>query len=269
MSALTGNQIKDSYQGLLKLADSSTGITQSLQAIQDGLGNNTGLRIGTNQFESPNFPSFVPLKAQYYGAGVNNVNPQQYAAGTQGIIMATPFLDNGDYEYSAITFNTLSATSTSDTIEFALYSTQMINPFGLFPHAPIVSGITADTTTTGLKTYVFPTPVSFSGYGGGVYFLVYKISNGGVQPTWRGGGGNIALQVGNQAVSIYGMTQAFAALTFNANNPRFNNGGSNMMVFSGLTTFDNPYANTINTLQSTSTSVTGNGPGFILHTTNA
>ena len=47
MSALTGNQIKDTYQGLLKLADSTTGITSSFQAVQDGLGNDTGLRIAT------------------------------------------------------------------------------------------------------------------------------------------------------------------------------------------------------------------------------
>lgn len=269
MSTLTGNQIKDTYQGLLKLADSSTGITNSLQAVQDGLGNNTGVRIATNQLEIPNAATFVPLKAQYYGSGFGNIAAQQFAAGTQGIIMATQFLDGGDYSYSAISFNTVSATSTSDTVEFALYSTQMINPFGLFPHAPIVSGITADTTTTGLKTFVFPTPVSFSGYGGGVYFLVYKISNGGVQPTWRPGASAIALQVGAQSISIYGMTQQFTSLTFNSNNPRTNNGGANNMVFSGLTTFDNPYANTINTLQSTSTNITGNAPGFILHTIDA
>jgi hypothetical protein len=41
------------------------------------------------------------------------------------------------------------------------------------------------------------------------------------------------------------------------------------MSFTGLTTFDNPYSNTINTLQSTSTTLTGNGSGFILHTVDA
>ena len=49
MSTLTGQQINQTYKGLLKLDDSSTGITQNLQAIQDGLGNNTGLQIKQNQ----------------------------------------------------------------------------------------------------------------------------------------------------------------------------------------------------------------------------
>lgn len=266
MSTLTGNQIKDTYQGLLKLADSTTGITQNLQAIQDGLGNNTGVRIAQDQIEAPNIPSFVPLKSRFYGSGLQNTNANQYAAGIQGTILATPFQDGGDYSYSAITFNTTTQTSTSDTVEFAFYTTQMINPFGLFPHTPIISGITADTTTTGLKTFVFPSPISFSGYGGGLYFLVYKISNAGVQPTWRPGTANPAAT--NQP-QIYGFIQSFTPLTYQAQSIRVNNPAGTMMVFSGLTTFDNPYSNTINTAQSTSTSVAGNGAGFVLHTVDA
>jgi hypothetical protein len=177
-------------------------------------------------------------------------------------------MDAGEYEYSAITFNTLSATSTSDTVEMALYSTQMINPFGLFPHQQIVSGITASTTTTGLNTYTFPTPISFSGFGGGIYFLVFKISNGGVQPTWRPGQHSNAQVVLTQSQQIYGMTQSFTPLTYNANSVRFNNTGQNYMAFSGLTTFPAQFSNTTNTSQSTSTTLTGNAPGFILHTTD-
>lgn len=44
MSNLTGQQIQNTYEGLLNLEDSTTGITSNLQAIQDGLGNNTGDR---------------------------------------------------------------------------------------------------------------------------------------------------------------------------------------------------------------------------------
>lgn len=268
MSTLTGQQIQNSYQGLLKLADSTTGITENLQAIQDGLGNNTGLRIATDLFEAPNVPSFVPLKARYYGTGFSNTNPNQYGSGTQNVILATLFMDGGDYDYSAITINTQTITSTSDTVEMAIYTAQMINPNGLFPHIPIISGITADTTTTGLKTYVFPSSISFSGYGGGYYFLVYKISNGGVQPTWRPGQTpylSLQTNFGNQ---ILGVTETFTSLTYNINAIRTNNSSNNLMVFSGLTTFDNPYLNTINTLQSSST-ITGNGGGFLLHTLNS
>lgn len=269
MSTLTGNQIKDTYQGLLKLADSSTGITQNLQAIQDGLGNDTGLRMSQNQIEAPNIPSYVSLKARYYGPGFNNSNNAQFGAGTQNIILTMPFQDNGKYEYSAITFLTHTITSTNDTFEAALYSTQMINPFGLYPHEQILSGITADTTTTGQKTYVFPTPVSFSGYGAGIYWLVFKISNAGVQPTWRGGSGGGTLAALNQSTQIYGVSEGILANTYSASNVRFNNSGSSLQVFTGLTTFDAVYSNTINTLQSTSGSVAGLSPGFILHTTNS
>jgi hypothetical protein len=58
MSNLTGQQINQTYPGLLNLETSTTGITENLQAIQDGLGNNTGLRIATNQLEVPNIQSF-------------------------------------------------------------------------------------------------------------------------------------------------------------------------------------------------------------------
>ena len=266
MATLSGQTIQSSYQGLLKLADSSTGITQNLQAIQDGLGNDTGMRITENQLEVPNIPSFVPLKAQYYGIGFNNTNTAQFGAGTQNLIMASIFMDGGEYSYSAISFNTTTITSTSDTFEAALYSTQMINPLGLFPHEQIVSGITADTTTTGLKTYVFPTPISFSGYGGGIFWLVYKISNSGVQPTWRGGSIQPNTYILNSSTQQYGITQSFVTNVYSNVSVRWNNTGANNMVFTGLTTFDAVYSNTINTLQSSSNSLGGVAPGFILHT---
>lgn len=269
MSTLTNTQIQNTYQGLLKLSNSTTGITSNLQAIEDGLGNNTGLRITTDQLEVPNIPSFIPLKSRYYGAGFNNVNAVQYGSGLQNIILATFFQDGGEYSYSAISFNTVNTTSTSDTVEFALYTTQMINPNGLFPHAPIISGITADTTTTGLKTFVFPSHISFSGYGGGIYFLVFKISNSGVQPTYRPGTTGVpSTGFFQNNFQIYGAIETFTTLTYSLNSCRTNNAGANLMVFSGLTTFDNPYSNTINTAQSSST-LTGNAPGFVLHTVNS
>jgi hypothetical protein len=266
MASLSGQTIQSTYPGLLKLETATTGITSNLQAIQDGLGNNTGLRITIGQLESDNFPSFVPLKAQYYGPGFTATNIGQFGAGLQNIILASPFYDNGNYSYSALTLYTTTATSTSDTIELALYTTQMINPIGLYPHAPVVSGITADTTTQGQKTFVFPSNVSFSGYGAGVYWLVYKISNSGVQPTWRGGLGNTT-QLTNVS-QIYGVTQSTTANVFSSALFRTNNVGGNFQAYTGTTTFDNPFSATLNTTQSSSTTLTGNMPGFILHTTN-
>ena len=268
MSALTGNQIKDTYQGLLKLADSTTGITSSFQAVQDGLGNDTGLRIATGQLESDNIPSFVPLKARFYGTGYANAAPAQYPAGIQNTILSTPIYDNGNYSYSAISINITTQTSTSDTLEMALYTSQMISPFGLFPHTPVVSGITADTTTLGVKTFIFPTPVSFSGYGAGVYWLVYKISNGGVQPTVRFGAAQTTTVLNQITFPIYGPVLGFTTNTYQSFN-RYNNAPNTFQSFSGLTTFDNPYSNTINTAQSTTTTLTGAAAGITLHTVDA
>ncbi len=47
MATLTGQKIKDTYDGLLKTADSTTGLpTSGVTGIQDGLGNNSSIKIG-------------------------------------------------------------------------------------------------------------------------------------------------------------------------------------------------------------------------------
>lgn len=265
MSALTGNQIKDTYQGLLKLADSSTGITNSLQAVQDGLGNDTGLRIATNQLETENMISYISLKGKYYGPGFTTTAPQQLAAGTQNIILAMPFYDNGNYDYSAMTINVITATTSSDTCEAAIYTSQLINPNGLYPHAPIVSGLTINTTPVGTQTITFPSNISMSGYGAGIYWIVFKITNSGVQPTVRYGA-NITGQLANFGASIYGTCLGFLANQYSLTPFRLN---GNFISLSGQTTFDNPFASNLNSLQSTTANLNGNPLGFILHTTNA
>lgn len=258
MSSLTGQQINQSYQGLLKLSDSSTGITQSLQSIQDGLGNDTGLRLSQDQLESPNIPSFVSLKPQYTGSGYAFVSPQQMAAGTQNIILATPFLDNGTFSYSALSYSVVTATTSSDTVEAAIYTSQLSNPYGLCPFEPIISGLTLDVSTTGVKTVTFPSNISMSGYGGGVYWIVFKVSNSGVQPTVRFGS-NVANLAGS--FQIYGMTQGVNGV-YSAS-PRLN---GNFAAYTGTTTFDNPFSVNLPTTQSTTATINGSTLGFILHT---
>lgn len=265
MSSLSGQTIQSTYQGLLKLEDSSQGISSSLQPIQDGLGNNTGVRISTTQIESQNIPSFVPFQPTYFGSGYSNTSPAQYGSGTQNVILATPFYDNGNYSYSAMSVNVTTITTTSDTVEFAIYTPQMINPNGLFPHTPIISGLTCDTTTLGVKTITFPSNISMSGYGAGVYWLVYKISNSGVQPTVRFGATGQATLLNQILFPINGQVLGFTTNTYQQFN-RYNNTANNLQVYTSLTTFDNPYSNTINSQQSTTTNITGVGAGCILHT---
>lgn len=267
MSSLFNTQIKDTYQGLLKLADSTTGITSSFQAVEDGLGNATGLRIATGQLESDNIPSLVSLRGRHYGTGFQNANAAQYGAGTQNIMLASGFYDNGNHSYSSITFNTTTITSTSDTVEAAIYTSQLINPFGLYPASPIISGITANTTTLGLNTFVFPSNISMSGYGAGIYWLVYKITNGGVQPTWRPGQQSSTIPV-LLTNAIYGVNQQVSTNTY-TNSIRANNAGATLQVFTGSTSFDNPYSTNLPSLQSTLGNVSGLPAGFLLNTVDA
>lgn len=48
MSNLTNQYISSSFQGILNLADSSHGLTGTLQSVQDGLGNNSPLQLSTS-----------------------------------------------------------------------------------------------------------------------------------------------------------------------------------------------------------------------------
>ena len=66
MSNLTGQQIKNTYPGLLNLATATSGITSSYQQVQDGLGNNTNTRISTNGILSPNLPSLNTLQKKLF-----------------------------------------------------------------------------------------------------------------------------------------------------------------------------------------------------------
>jgi hypothetical protein len=173
MSALTGSQINQSYQGLLKLSDSTTGITSTFQSLQDGLGNDTGLKISTNGLAGANsFNIYKPEAGKYYGSsfGTTAANPSTYP----NLLTAQYFFDNGVESYSAITFNctTLHAT---DSVEFSLYNSQYDDTYGYMPYQQITSPTTiSGTTTTGLKTMYFGSPLTFSGTGPGFYWLVAK-----------------------------------------------------------------------------------------------
>ena len=48
MGQLTNLYVSQSYQGLLKLQDSTTGVTGTLQYVQDGLGNNLPMLASTS-----------------------------------------------------------------------------------------------------------------------------------------------------------------------------------------------------------------------------
>lgn len=189
MSNLTGQQIKDTYYGLLNLQTATTGVTTTPQQIQDGLGNNTGVAIAQNFLTAPNvFPMnpSVNFTPDYMGPGFGSaaITPQ---VNQQNRLHAFLFYDSGKYAYSAISYNIISATTTSDVVEVAFYNTQYRDLEGVIPFQLIMSGITL-SATPGASLFVqtnLPSTLSFSGSGGGFYYMVMKISNAGVTPTVR------------------------------------------------------------------------------------
>jgi hypothetical protein len=184
MSSLTSLQVNQSYQGLLKLADSTSGVTSSLQSVQDGLGNDLPIKVSSTQIGSVNFASYKNFTPDYMGNGTITTGSAPIA-GAQTGILATIFYDSGVFDYSAITYNVITASTTSDVVSYGFYTAQWVDGFGLSPHELVFSGTPLDVTPTGFKTTAFASNQSFSGYGSGAYFLVYEIRNSGVTPSIR------------------------------------------------------------------------------------
>jgi hypothetical protein len=187
MSSLTNQQVNQSYQGLIKLADSSTGITSSVQAVQDGLGNNTGLLIGTDYIGGSSLAPVYPVQRQKGGAGIAQGAGSAMNAGAQGLVQSVLFYDRGNISYSSITFGIGTISSTQDTYEFAIYDGQICPTAGFQPKTQLTSPLSAtsaDTTTTGLYTYAFSSDLVIE--KGGFYYLLFRVTNpGAVAPTMR------------------------------------------------------------------------------------
>jgi hypothetical protein len=49
MGNLTNKYIKDTYDGLIKLADEYNGVTPDLQSLQDGLGNDIPIKVSQTE----------------------------------------------------------------------------------------------------------------------------------------------------------------------------------------------------------------------------
>lgn len=200
MSTLTGQQIKDTYDGLLKLDDSTAGITASYQQIQDGLGNDTNTRISTQGILSPNIVNMNNLKPDYAGNGFVSGAGSVQPANTQNRVLYVPFYDPGVFSFSAISYQLGTLSSTSDVVSVAFYTAQQVPLCGVAPRDLIMSGITLDSfapATTGVKTTILPSTLSFSGTGGGFYIAAFYISNAGITPTVRYGGP--VIQIANQS----------------------------------------------------------------------
>lgn len=265
MSALSPQQINQSYQGLLKLSDSTTGITSTLQAVEDGLGNDTGLNIATNRLEGGNLfnlyrPSTIP---QYFGIGITSAN-QNAPGAIANTLIAGMFYDNGIHSYSAITVNVTNLEASS-SIEVAFYNTQYLDTYGYAPYQKLVTEVSIDTTSTGIKTISFPTPLSFSGTGPGVYYVVFKYNSTGsaTQRLSANGTTNTPLYMSWMLYSNLGIVFNTAG-TVATNAMRVNSSSNNLLVLnyntaSFPTTWTSTELNTITTVNSSL-------PGFLLNT---
>ena len=204
MANLSGQTIQSTYPGLLNLNTATTGITSTPQAITDGLGNNTGARIGTNFFEAPNLINFNrTLRPDYMGTGIqpsSSANP----AGLQGRLFYNLFYDTGFNSYSAITYNLQTVSTTSDVVTFYIYTLQTVPQVGYAPKDLVFSATNLTTTgATGFRTLTFGSNFSLSGTGGGFYVYGFSISNGGVTPTVRFGNRTpIAVSLGSNYDSL-------------------------------------------------------------------
>lgn len=178
MSSLSTSQINQSYQGLLKLADSTTGITSSLQSVQDGLGNDTGLKIAENRLEGGNlFNVYRAGIAQYFGIGLST-SPTTPGVGAQNVLTTNIFYDNGAVSYSAFTVN-CSTLEAGTSVDIAFYNSQYLETYGYVPYQKISTEVNIVTTSTGLKVGTFASPLSFSGTGAGYYWAVIRYNTAG------------------------------------------------------------------------------------------
>lgn len=183
MSTLSGQSINSTYQGLLKLSNSTTGITSSFQSIEDGLGNNTGTKISTKGILAPNILNLPVVAANKVGVGISNTGTFAYANDEYDSIHWVPFFDFGINSYSGMYYSVSAITSTSDVVSIAFYNSQWDDNVGLIPYQLIATGGTLTTNSTGYKTLTLPSSLSFSGYGSGWYFLGYITTNSGTTPT--------------------------------------------------------------------------------------
>lgn len=213
MASLSGNTIQDTYDGLLKLEDSTSGITSSFQNITDGLGNPTGLRLKEGDLQSPtqmNHRKIVPFTQ---GTGWTSTTNSTANQAGNSVFMA--FYDLGIHSYSAITFYVSTLTSSNDTFTFGFYEPDIDEVLGLYPSTPIMTGLTLDLSTTGRVQVILPQPLSFSGGGGGIYFMKVVVDNGNSPGSPLTARVNVGTNTGllSLAPAFYGMVENRTSIT--------------------------------------------------------
>jgi hypothetical protein len=264
MGTLSGQTIQNTYDGLLKLEDSTNPITSSPQFIQDGLGNNTNMKIGTNIFSSSNT---VPMGGEwipeFVGPGYR-ITATAWNADTQNKILYYPFYDAGQFAYSAMTVSINSVSNNGTSLDLAFYDTQYIPGLGIAPKDLVLSGISIASSVSGLTTVTFASNMSYSGTGGGFKCAVLKLSNSGATPNF-----NITQdrQFSNNTFG-YSQTTGYVTNTSTARviGIRSANRIGDRILLTSLTDFQTSYsANDIETTFSGNTVARANSLGWLFH----
>lgn len=263
MADLSNQPINTSYPGLLTLETATTGITQNLQSLQDGLGNNTGFQIATDRLEGGNLfniyrPSGIP---QYFGNGftATATNP----GAVQNTLVSMTFYDNGLYSYSAISVNCITLEAGA-SVDISFYNTQYLDTYGYVPYQKMVSEVNISTSSTGIKTATFATPLSFSASGPGIYYMVIRYNTAST-PVMRlaNVGSNISTYFNWMLVSNFGIQYnpagTLAVNSFRTQSTSAFAVGNNYNTASFPSTFTTTELN----LATASTAVAN---GFLLHT---
>lgn len=187
MANLSGQTIQSTYPGLLNLNTATTGITSTPQAITDGYGNNTGIDIAIDYLAAPNILNYPSRYSGDYGGTGFGVGSAANQANSQNRLIYGFLWDSGIDAYSALTYNLQTLTSTSDVVDFYLYTLQIVPGYGYAPKDLIYSGTQMTSTgSTGVKTTALASNVSFSGYGGGGFYIyAFNVQNSNVTPTVR------------------------------------------------------------------------------------
>lgn len=265
MSTLSGQTIQNTYDGLLKLEDSTVGINSGEQYVTDGLGNNTGLRIGQDFF-SPVFGySHYPMSEpnDYYGIGIGSAQATYNASQNNGKTVIY-FYDRGVDSYSAVTWNGWTPGDANDSIDFAFYKMDFIDPYGYVPTEKISDVYTWTGITAGFKTIVLPSNLTFSGTGAGIYCLVFVLKT--TDATFTARLTNSSYTVSNLN-SIFGGMLGYVKNSLNNGAPFWYQTNSTSLIVS--------YTLSGDTLPSTLTSsnyppvyyqASGTYPGFLLDT---
>ena len=111
MSTLYGNNISQTYQGLIKLTDSTTGVTSVTQSLQDGLGNNLPLQVSNNtvnvsgSFLVNGLPVTFTNTGSFATTGSNTFIGDQTITGSEGYIKLDGSAPQDEYTLTSIHTN--------------------------------------------------------------------------------------------------------------------------------------------------------------------